>query len=549
MIELSRDELVKWSQRAMVDAGFVGRELLGFNYDIDWKSGKRVNEGKGGLRDEPPYTLMTGIMQDPEKRLVEILAPRGGLKSSAITSDCVRDKIANPDNATLMMSGTDPQVRTKSRAIRRVFETNEKLKELFGLDDLRGEPWTVDEWTLAIRQDHTITDPSFKTGSLIRIPVGGHYHRIYLDDLIDHRNCRTPDQMDLAKKILHLIMPLRVPGAKIIVTGTRYNPADIYSYIDTMPGWEKLILGCGFEAEEAPDGLWRLRGKPMFPHLTQEYLTEQLRTMSLEEFCSQYLNRHVSGVMQAFRREWFQPCRWEPWMKGLSTWILTDSATSKKQGACLSAALVVGLDSQRRIFLLDGFAGRVEPGQFIDELFGLHVKWAERTHLMGWTMEDVTMAQVYRSWIDAECVRRGLRILVQSISRSGGERSKDDRIRRLQPKLRAGELYVVDTFPTTYRDGAKNRVLWDPTGFLDSNTQKRLPGGEMVEQFAQFPDYPLKDIADALADVEYMNKKGERACYYRKPAGAVSLHSSNRVDNRTGPGQDWLSSLGRAPTR
>jgi hypothetical protein len=545
-IELSLKELEKWMFHAMTDTGFVARELLGFNYDLDWKTGRRVNDGTGGIRNEPPYTLMTELMQDPDERLVEILAPRGGLKSSCLTADCVRDKIANPDFATLMMSGTDPQVRTKSRAIRKVFDKSEQLRQVFKVDSLRGEPWTVDEWTLSIRQDHTITDPSFKTGSLIRIPTGGHYHRIYLDDLIDWRNCRTPEQLELAKKILHLIMPLRVPGAKIIVTGTRYNPGDIYSYIDSMPGWKKLILGCGFEVEEGKDGLWTLRGdKPMFPHLTKEYLTEQLRTMSFEEFCSQYLNRHVAGLSQAFKREWFQPLEWDNSMTGLTTWIVTDAATSVSKTACLSVAVVVGLDSARRIYLLDAFVGKVEPGQYVDELFALHTKWSARTQMTGWTMETVTLTQVLKSWLDAEARRRGLRLNIRDISRSGGERSKDERIKRLQPKLRAKELFVVSTFPTTYRDQQKVKVLWDPVGFTDSNTQERLPSGELVEEFAQFPYYPWKDIADALADIEYVYKSGEQACYYRKPAAAPQLQQ--RIDSRPAAGQDWISRLGRAP--
>lgn len=544
-IELSEKELKEWGARAMTDTGFVARELLGFNYDIDWKTGRRVNEGKGGVRDGEPYSLMTGIMQDPTKRLVEVLAPRGGLKSSCLLADCVRDKIDNPDGATLMMSGTDPQVRTKSRAIRKVFETNALLAQLFEVDDMRGTPWTVDEWTLAIRKDHSITDPSFKSGSLMRIPTGGHYNRIYLDDLIDWRNCRTPEQLELARKLMHLIMPLRVPGAKIIVTGTRYNPADIYSYIDQMPGWEKLILGCGFECEEGADGLWRLRGTPKFPHLTKEYLEEQLRTMNFEEFCSQYLNRHVSGVMQAFKREWFKTLEWDESMRGLTTWIVLDSATSTKKGACLSVAFVIGLDAARNIYLLDGFVGRVEPGQFVDELFSMHVRWQSRTNLTGWTVEQVTMAQVLQSWLTAESRRRGIRLNIREIPRSGGERSKDDRIRRLQPKMRAGEFYVVSTFPTTFRDGTKVKCLWDPTAFLDTNTQKRLPGGELVEQFAQFPDYPLKDIADALADIEYVYKNGEQACYYRRPTSASMPQP--RIDSRAQPGQDWLRGLGPPP--
>lgn len=555
MIELSEAELEKWFVRAMTDTGFVARELLGFNYDVDHKTGRKINVGKGGVRDEPPFTDMASFMQDPSKLLAMILAPRGGLKSSLVRADCTRNFIQNPDDAVLFMSGTDTQVRKWSRSIRDVFEDNDILKLAFGMQDLRGDPWTVDKWTLACRKDQTIADPSFTTGSLLKIPTGGHYNRIYLDDLIDMRNCRTQQQLDLAKAVMHLIQPLRLPGGKIIVTGTRYHIGDVYSYIENLPGWSKLVLGTGFEIEQTKDGLYRLTGeKPLFPHLTKPYLEEQLRSMDFENFCAQYMNRHVGGLSQVFRRENFQRLPWDVGMADLTTWIVTDAALSTKKGACFSVALVVGLDQQRRMYLLDAFVGRVEPGELVDELFSLHIKWSAQTNLCGWTMEQVTLAMMLQGWIETEARRRGIRLNIREIPRGGGERSKDDRIRRLQPKIRAGDLFVVDTFPRTYRDQGKVKSLWDPEGFIDTNTQKKLPGGELVEQFAQFPYYPFKDIADALADVEYYYKDSEPACYVRRapiraqaPPIGWKQPTDQWVDGAAGSRQDWLRTIGRAP--
>jgi len=557
VIELSEKELEKWVARAMTDTGFVGRELLGYNYDLDHKTGKKINVGTGGLRDEPPYTTMTEFVADPDKQLCMLLAPRGGLKSSTVKADCVRNFLAHPDDATLFMSGTTAQVRKWSISIRDTFEFNPNIEAWFG-QPLKGYPWTVDEWTLSTRNDASRADPSFRIGSLKRLPTGGHYNRIYLDDIIDWRNCRTQAQLDLAKMLIHLVMPLRVPGAKIIVTGTRYNPGDVYSYIDSLPGWNKLVMGTGFEIAEGSDGLFKLTGeKPMFPHLTKAYLEQQLGGMDFEEFCSQYLNRHVSGLSQTFKREWFQPIPWEPEMANLTTWIVTDSALSKAQGACYSVALVVGLDAARRMYLLDAFVGKVEPGQYVDELFSLHHKWSALTMMTGWTIERVTMAMMLQGWIETEARRRGVRLNIREIPRGGGERSKDDRIRRLQPKMRAKDLYVVDTFPRTYRDGQRLKSLWDPTGFLDTNTQQRLPGGELVEQFAQFPYYAMKDIADALADVEHYFHDKSPACYVRRPQtqmGGMRIPKFRHdqitepwIDSRVTARQDWIRALGRPP--
>lgn len=557
-IELSRREAVRWMAQAMTDTGFVCREILGFNYDLDYSAGEnaaaKINVGTGGVRDEPPYSTMCEFVRDPKKLLCMMLAPRGGLKSSIITGDCVSHLIANPDHAILFMSGTDGQVNKWSRKVRSVFETNEKVIEalaLEGQDSLVGNPWTVGEWTLACRTDQTVADPTFATSTLKRQRTGGHYHRVYIDDLIDWRNCRSPEQLELARMVVGLIQPLGLPGTKFIVTGTRYNPGDVYSHIDSLPGWHKLVLGNGFEIEEGADGLLKLRGeKPLFPHLTKGYLQEKLASMSLEEFCAQYMNQHVAGLSKAFRRDWFKPIHWETGMRDLTGWIVTDAAMSTNKGACLSVAIVIGIDRGRRLYLLDGFVGKVEPGQFVDELFALHVRWQDRINLTGLTMERVTLATMLKNWLEAESRRRGIRLNIREIPRGGGERSKDDRIRRMQPKFRAGDVYVVHGFPTHYRDGTRLKTLWDPTGYTDTNTQQKMPAGELVEQFVQFPFYPLKDIADAISDVEYVYKTGEMACYYRPPRQILPTREQRQDVDRNGPGgQDWLRGLGPPPSR
>ena len=549
-IELSEKELEKWMAQAMTDPVFVAREILGFNYDVDRKTNRKINVGTGGIMNQPPFTTMLDGMRDRENLLFMCLAPRGGLKSSCVVSEITRRYFDNPNRAQLFMSGTDAQVNKWSRTVRDVFEFNPLVRlALNNGESLKGKPWTVGEWILSCRTEQ-YADPSFCTSTLKKQRTGGHYHDIWIDDLIDWRNCRTPEALELAKGVLHIIKPLRLPGTKVVMTGTRWNPGDVYSYAQSLPGWKCLVLGNGYEIEEGADGLYHLtKGPGLFPQLTKDYLEEQLHSMELEDFCAQYMNMHVSGLTQAFRREWFQSLEWEPWMHQLTGWIVTDAAVSTRKGACMSTAIVVGIDRNHRIYLLDGFAGKVEPGQFVDELFGLHIRWQHQVNLTGWTIEKVTLGLMLEGWIEAESRRRGLRLNIREIPRSGGERSKDDRIRRLQPRFRAKEVFVVSTFPRTFRDNLKLRSLWDPAGHREPNTQENLPGGELVEQFAQFPFYPYKDIADALADVEYVYKDGERACYWRPPNEQSQIASvGHPVDAGRASGQDFMRSLGPAPS-
>jgi hypothetical protein len=551
---LSERELEQWLRHAMKDSGFCGRELLGFNYDVDWKTEQRVNVGLGGLRDEDPYREMLQRIQGTEdgSKMFLLLGPRGCLKSTGLASDCFRHIFNDPETSVLYASGSDEQVDDKSTAIRNCFEFNDTVHRALGVENgkaLRGNPWRKKAWTLSLRKDKSNSNPTFKTGTLKRFPTGGHYNRIYVDDLIDWRNCSSPDALEKARIIMKLIPPLRLPGARVIVAGTRYHPLDLYSHIETLNGWDKMVIGCGFEIEKRADGTYRLHGKPTFPHLSLEYLQEQIDTMEFVDFCAQYQNKHITNFMQLFHREWFKPVRWEDWMKHeLTTWILVDVATSTKQTACLSVVFVVGLDRNRRIYLLDAEAGRMEGTQLLEAVFSFHEVWSRKTNMGGVTMENVTANQMLMGFLKEEERKRGVRLNLRTVHRAGAVRQKDKRISNLEPTARAGNIHVVvDTFPRDYVDEGKKKILYDQQGFLDTNTGERLPGGELVDQFVMHPLMPpeRKDMADCLADIEQsVGRNGEMLCYWRKPAVAFSHTPSSRpLDARPAGQFDWLRKM------
>lgn len=578
--ELAERDLAKWMREAMTDTGFCAREILGYNYDEDWRTKQRINIGSGGVRDAEPFRKMYRAVQglDGHESNFMLLAPRGSLKSSIIKADAVRFLFEDYNRGFLFMSGTDPQIADKSIDVRNVFEQSEKIHRAWGLDPgesnkrgkrrIRGTPWRSNAWTLGVR-DVLRDIPSCRTGSLRSIPTGGHYDRIYLDDLIDWRNCRNATQLDMAKMVLRLVMPLTNPGARVIVAGTRYHPADTYSHIETLSGWDVMVLPCGFEIEKTEQGKYRLHGVPMFPHLTLEYLQNKLDTMDYVEFCSQYMNEHVTSFMSVFKREHFRCIRWEDWMcEELTVWILTDTATSTKPESCLTALLAVGLDRMNRIYLLDARVGRMEGHEIITNLFDLHVTWARKAVMGGVTMEDVTANQMLASFLEQEQRRRGIRLNVRTVKRTGNMAAKDRRISNMEPRFREGDVHVVtDTFPANFQLDGKPKLLFDPHGHVDAKTGERLPAGELVDQFILHPFTPpeRKDIADALSDICHTRRDGQPLCYWRRPTvsftpqhGAWRSGTGSHVGGppgrsdwlgRRANGSDWLSNLGRAPNR
>ncbi len=512
----------EWLRRCLTDSGFCCRELLGWNFDLDPMTGKKINIGKGGIRADGPHGLMTAFIdkRTPDSLLKVLEAPRGGYKSTLAQGRVCTELLGNPDAAVLYMMRTQRQARTKGVAMRRIFEENKKINRIFG--EQKGHPWGDLEWTLGTRRNKARPEPSFSVWSLESLPTGGHYELIILDDLIDWSNCRTAEGLELQKEVVRLIMPLRIGGGVILNVGTRYADGDIHGYLEGLDGWDKLILDAGVEPVEQKDGTFRLEGDPLFEHLSIPYLEQKLETMEYEQFCAQYLNKIVTGMRDPFRRDQFQSVPWVPEMADLSGWLLTDTAVTDKAEGAMSVLAYIGIDAAHNAYLLDLRCGHFQPPRFVEEFFELINKWSSKVNHVGETMEGIGLNVTYRSALEDEARRQRWRTNIQEIPRGAGEASKDQRIRRLQHRFETRSFYVVDTVPRVFVDVNKTSLLWDPEGHTDTRTGEKLPGGELVEQFVCFPRYRLKDIPDAIADIDaYWKKDGRRVCYYRRPRRRV----------------------------
>lgn len=554
---LADEERLAWFRhQAMTDTGFVAREVMGFDYDLDHASKKvkrRINEGTGGVRANGPHLESTRFLDNDDPFSI-MLEPRGTYKSSKAEARCLRAIIQDPNAKVAYLMKTETQAIKKSIALRSHFEKNPIVQRVFGLG--RGPVWGTKGWTVSGCTDYADDNPTFQVGSIKKPITGGHPNLIIVDDLIDFENCRTGEQLELAQLAIDMVIPLRTPGGKVIDIGTRYDPADMHSYCEGK-GWPRHIRGCGFQLVRSEvTGDFDLVGEALFPNLTREFLLEQLRGMTIEHFCSQYLNEHLVQSASVFRREWFRPHPWRPDMAHLSGWLVCDCATSRKKTSAMTALIYVLMDQNRNYFMADAVVGRMEPAKTIDAIFRLCAKWSDKCNHRGITMENVALHEAFKGGIQLEQLHRGQRIHVREVPRGSAEHTKEARIRRMEPVLRNGRIWVLDTFPRLFHDGRKERVLWDPVGYTEPNSGARMPGGELVDQFVNFRDdgpYP-KDIPDALADLEHILKTGEYVCYFSQPnvhrvIQSIGAERQQPLDQTPPPTQDWFSRLGTAPTR
>jgi predicted phage terminase large subunit-like protein len=129
-----------------------------------------------------------------------------------------------------------------------------------------------------------------------------------------------------------------------------------------------------------------------------------------------------------------------------------DPALSEDDRACETAIVVDGVDDLNRKFLLETWAGRVQPSEMFDKMFDLADHWD--IDLIG--IEAVLFQKVLKFWFEQECQKRGVSYEVVELKTD--KRSKPARIRGLQPYFERGEIFVqasqeqflqqFDEFPT-----------------------------------------------------------------------------------------------------
>lgn len=517
--ELSAESKAYKRHLALTDSGAMCRLVLGWNYDED-EHGDKINLGTGGVRSDGAHLRITKFLDDPRTHFKLLEAPRGSLKSTQLQGLVCRQIALNSNVRILYGMKTDAKAAEKAMAIRNSLESPEFV-ELFGPQ--KGMPWEGASFTVCGRTQRNLQEPTFSTFSLENIKTGGHYDYIIVDDLIDVENCRTKEAVEWSKKIRRLLFPLLAGGGYLIFVGTRYGQDDMYSDIEALQTYDKLILGAGvrvvktdqrgLDLELAPEGL-------TFPHLTLAKLRNALDQMSTAgnffEFSCQYLNVVPSGMSTAFTRSMFRPRKFDAHdMRGFSGYLLTDTATSLKEEGCYSVLLYVLLDEQDTIYLADARVGHWRPYQLVDEFFGMLSKWQPLVNHVGEVWEQISLVTVFQDMIMADSRRQKLRVNSITVPRAAKDH-KHARIERMERPMLRRQFYVLDTVPRTYVDLDGPKVFYDAEGYRDGRTGEVLPAGELVDEFVHLRSHTKDDVADALALIVETNRiTGTRACSYR----------------------------------
>lgn len=397
---------------------------------------------------------------------------REHFKSTIITyAKTIQDVLANPEITVGIFSHTRPIAKAFLRQIKREFEGNDLLKQLFP-DVLYANPakespkWSEDDGIIVKRKGNPKEATLEAWGLVDGQPTGRHFSLMVYDDVVTRESVSTPDMIAKVTAAWELSLNLGSDGGAVRYIGTRYHTNDTYKVMMQRGSAKPRIYPATVDGTDT--------GEPVL--LSRKKLAEKRRDMGPYTFGCQMLQNPTADKAQGFKREWvrfWKPTR-EHW-ETMNRAILVDPAGSKKTTSDYTVMAVIGWNSDRKRYLIHAIRDRLNLTERTRALFRLVREYDPQA--VGYEQYGL---QADVEHIEAEMARQNYYF---SIIRLGGAMPKPDRIRRLVPLFESGEFFLP--IESTFCDWEGNYRNFT-TLFLD-------------EEFESFPVSAHDDMLDCLS--------------------------------------------------
>jgi len=437
-------KLEKVRHKADKDFYFFAKDVMGFSK----------------MTPQPHRELCRHLTKPSSKEKKLTLMPRGSFKSSVGTvAHATHTIVQNPDVRILIVSETQKNARKYVDEIKNHFEKNQRLKALYG-NFVSKQKWTPDEFVVSkrikVKKEPTVTAGSLERGML----TGMHFDQIYLDDVVSLNNINTPDQIRKTLNYYRMLQSILDPGGKIFINGTRYSVADLYGHILEE---EKSQFDVLVKSACEIDGNGEIKpGSLLMPKvLTKEFLEKQRDTQGQYIFNCQYQNLPISDELQTFKQDYIQYYDKNP--PGLIYFMTVDPALSGGYKSDSTGICVVGVDYFSNWYVQEALEVKLDLNEVIDLIFRL----AERYPMQCVGMQKFILEKAIMHTLNYEMEKRNFVFPVKELA-TDNRRSKETRIKGLQPKFEAKEIFIK-----------KEHI-------------------ELEYQIAHFPQLKHDDVLDAL---------------------------------------------------
>lgn len=378
--------------------------------------------------------------------------PRGSFKSSVDVLDAVQWTICYPNVRILVLTAEKKLAQAFAEEFRYYFEILDpdnptEFQMLFPehcVPASKREPST--EFTTPARTVFK-KEPTLWANSIGSSLPGWHCDVLKCDDVVNNINAKEPEQVEKTVSAFNYARKLVDPGGYVDVVGTPYDPNDLYAFIQRNAEDLKVLSRPAWAVKadsksKSPDELAEDDYDLYFPkRLSYKFLTKE-KKYDINTFESQYLINAKAFSAQIFDRELLEKSiiSWKSIPQQVSYYAAWDLAYGQKINTDFTAGFVVAVDSNHRLYIIDGVRGRFSGADISYKI----ADFMRRYNLQMTGIEDMLGAQWLSPEIERAAQQVGVVPKVHYIPVDKGKDAKMNRIVHLVTLMKERRLFFSD---------------------------------------------------------------------------------------------------------
>lgn len=431
-----------------------------------------------------------------------ILFPRDHQKSTIIAFRVAQRIAKQPDVRFIYVSVTAGLAEKQLKFIKDILTSD--IFMYYWPSHIHPEEGKRTKWTnseIAIdhpkRKEEFIRDPTVSAYGLTASMTGLHCDVAVFDDVVVLENAYSEEGRNKVSTAYSLLASVEGANAEEWVVGTRYHPKDLYqslidmqetihdkhgNVIDAENVYEVFQRQVETNGDGSGEYLWPRQMRPdgKWFGFNQEILAKKrAQYLDRTQFRAQYYNDPMDPDGGAVKRECFQSYdkgnlsrsmgHWYLKDKKLSIMAAMDFAFTTNSKSDYSAIVVIGMDSERNVYVLDIDQFKVDKiSEMYQHLFDLYMRWNFQKLRCETTVAQATIVNELK---EQYIKPNGIPLSIITNSLSGQRKNKFERISAiLEPRY-------------------SNRQVWHYSGGNCQSLEEQLVARNPLHD----------DIKDALA--------------------------------------------------
>ena len=395
--------------------------------------------------------------------------PRSHFKTTIATiGQTIWDIVRNPNVRILLVAQSAPNAERFLLEIQNHILYNDMLRWLYPEivpPEVTKARWNARE--IQVPRDVLFREPTVDSIGSRGAVESRHYDIIRADDIIGEKEFNSQSEMEKTIEWCSGLESLLVSPTfgQIDFVGTRWRMDDVYAFVERFYGGHNEEIPAGPYATKKGELVIfrrqaRENGEPIFPELFTNQFFERLMRENPHRYAAQYANNPQASGIALIQKEWLRYFSYTDSeetsitftrpgdgsvhtvsVNDLDRILVYDPAVSETKTASKNAILVLGKYEQD-IFVLDYRVGHYQPDTAIDHLFELDEKW----NLRLLSIEDIAFQKAIKYWMKQRAQSEGRFMPYVKPYKPGSQKSKDERIKGLQPLFRSGHIWYQEGY-------------------------------------------------------------------------------------------------------